>query len=194
MDSPFRFCPGCGARGMDFSLGRVLRCQGCGYLFYLNAATACAAIIECGGRILCTRRARDPAKGSLGLPGGFVDPGERAEEGLLRELREETGIEAREEELGFLWSYANEYSYSGILYRTCDLFFSLRRGEEPGLRAGDDAAELEWLPRSALRPADFAFPSMRQALDRYLAAGGPARKERPKTLVTVPCSPSQNGQ
>ena len=48
------------------------------------------------GRLLTVRRARDPEKGTLDLPGGFVDPEETVDDAVRRELREETGLEATE--------------------------------------------------------------------------------------------------
>jgi 8-oxo-dGTP diphosphatase len=50
-----------------------------------------AAIIR-DGRVLIVRRARPPAEGLFTLPGGAVEAGERLEEALLREVREETGL------------------------------------------------------------------------------------------------------
>jgi 8-oxo-dGTP diphosphatase len=50
-----------------------------------------AAIIR-DGRVLIVRRARPPAEGVFTLPGGAVEAGERLEEALLREVREETAL------------------------------------------------------------------------------------------------------
>ena len=57
------------------------------------AAVDCVALA--GGKIVLVRRGRDPEKGKLALPGGFVEPDETIEQACLRELKEETGLDAR---------------------------------------------------------------------------------------------------
>ena len=58
------------------------------------------------------RRAKEPAKGTLDLPGGFVDMGETVEQGMIREIKEETGLDV--EEIQYLFSSPNVYMYSGM--------------------------------------------------------------------------------
>lgn len=54
-----------------------------------------AALYDDGGRLLAARRSAPPElAGRWELPGGKVEPGERPQEALVRELREELGIEA----------------------------------------------------------------------------------------------------
>ncbi|WP_447039735.1 (deoxy)nucleoside triphosphate pyrophosphohydrolase [Streptomyces sp. DSM 118878] len=54
-----------------------------------------AALYDGGGRLLAARRSAPPElAGGWELPGGKVEPGERCEDALVRELREELGVEA----------------------------------------------------------------------------------------------------
>ena len=52
------------------------------------------------GRVMLAARGRAPMEGLYSLPGGGVEPGETIAEAALRELREETGVEA--ELIGFV--------------------------------------------------------------------------------------------
>jgi mutator protein MutT len=53
------------------------------------------AVILDGARVLLVRRAHAPLKGEWSLPGGAVELGETLAEALVREVREETGLEIR---------------------------------------------------------------------------------------------------
>ena len=83
MTGPFRFCPSCGEpcgeRAGGWHGGKEFRCPVCGFRFFQNVAAACGVLVSHDGRFLFVERAKDPAKGLLGLPGGFVDPGEGVE-------------------------------------------------------------------------------------------------------------------
>jgi hypothetical protein len=89
----FRFCPRCGHSRQPENQGQCpLSCSGCGLVFYFNPTVAAAAFVfDPEGKILLIRRAKDPSAGKLGVPGGFIDIGESAEEGLRREVSEEVG-------------------------------------------------------------------------------------------------------
>ena len=101
------------------------------------------AIAELDGRVLLVRRAREPAAGTLDLPGGFIDFGETAEVALVRELREELDLAI--EVLDYLGSYPNVYPYAGVRYHTLDLCFRVRLLGTPD-RARVDESELEVRP------------------------------------------------
>ena len=99
----FRFCPSCGAGGEAsgradgraggpvFLEGKRWLCRHCGFEYFHNVAAAAGVILDCRGDIVFVERAKEPRRGKLGLPGGFVDPGERAEDAAQRECREEIG-------------------------------------------------------------------------------------------------------
>ena len=61
-------------------------------LFQSFLAVACF-IRNSKGELLLVRRAKEPAKGTLDLPGGFVDMYESAEDAAHREVKEETGLD-----------------------------------------------------------------------------------------------------
>ena len=68
----FRHCPSCGAALA--TQANPLHCLVCSFRFFFNPTVAAGAFISNpNGELLFIRRAKDPAKGMLGLPGGFVD-------------------------------------------------------------------------------------------------------------------------
>jgi ADP-ribose pyrophosphatase YjhB (NUDIX family) len=142
-------------------------CEGCGFTYYFNSATSTAAFItDKDGRLLVARRAKEPAKGTLDLPGGFVDLYETAEEAVRREIQEETGLKI--DNVRYLFSLPNIYVYSGMDMHTLDLFFECKKEDLSGFRAADDVAELYLLDKNEIQPELFGLDSIRQAIEIWL--------------------------
>lgn len=118
---PFNQCPNCGSSDTVFEDNKKFSCQKCAFTYFHNVAAAVGVILECDKKIVLIKRAKEPSKGKLDLPGGFVDPKESAEEAVIREIKEELKIDLSEPK--YLGSYPNVYKYKDVLYHTCDLFF-----------------------------------------------------------------------
>lgn len=117
----FRYCPNCREDTLDFRENKHYQCRKCNWEYFHNTATAAGAVLFCGNRILMITRGHEPGMGKLDIPGGFVDPGESAEEACVREVKEEIGIELKH--LQYYKSYSNLYPYKGVQYTTCDIIF-----------------------------------------------------------------------
>ena len=125
MENKFNLCPSCGSKNIRWLDGKKWLCSDCGFDLYCNVAAAVGIVLyDDENNLLFEVRAKEPRKGFLCLPGGFVDPDERAEDAVVRECREELGAEVLGAE--FLCSYPNTYVYKNIEYKTCDIFFKTK--------------------------------------------------------------------
>jgi ADP-ribose pyrophosphatase YjhB (NUDIX family) len=166
----FIFCPSCASRAIRFEHNKVFRCPDCGFEYYHNVASATGCIIDTGTSIAFSVRAKEPARGKLALPGGFVNPSEGALEGLRRECLEELAWDPGDE-LTFYASFPNVYLYKGFCYNTCDLFFSVFA---PSVSAVDfrldpnEVEEVRFLLYNCIDFNELAFDSTRRAVRVFL--------------------------
>jgi NAD+ diphosphatase len=164
----FRFCPRCGSARFEVSGNRSLKCADCGFHLYINSATAVAALIfNRKGKLLVTRRAIEPDFGKIDLPGGFVDPGETAEEALKRELFEELGVTVKN--MRYLTSGSNEYLYSGMTVFTTDLLFLVETVSLENIHAQDDISGFEWVDPKTVDAEEIPAPSIRYFIKEIAA-------------------------
>lgn len=163
----FQFCPKCGANQFLAHDEKAKKCSHCGFVYYFNSSAAVVAVIENSrGEILIGRRAKDPAKGTLDLPGGFIDLNETAEEAVAREIMEESGISINSAE--YLFTIPNIYVYSGFEVHTVDIFYRCKVDDFSHLAANDDVSELLFIPYDRLQPADFGLDSIRRGIEKLL--------------------------
>ena len=94
-----------------------------------------------GDAVLLIRRGKPPKKGEWSLPGGRIEPGERAMDAALRELVEETGVTARITAL--IDVVDGIFSEAGLHYVLIDYAAEWVSGEPV---AGDDALEARFVP------------------------------------------------
>ena len=161
INESFRHCPRCQRPEPDIRNQREMRCSGCGLRFFFNVAAACGAFIFIGDQLVLCVRGHDPGKGLLDVPGGFIEFDETLEEGLIREIREELGIEVTD--LHYLTSAPNRYVFAGVPYRTADVFYLCEAMNPEALQAADDVADIVLVKPEAVNPAEFAFDSTRLA-------------------------------
>ena len=167
MLSKFKYCPICGSSLFNISSEKSRKCGDCGFEYFVNPSSANVAfILNNDGELLVERRKNNPAKGTLDLPGGFADMNETVEEGLKREVMEETGLEVTE--ATYMFSKPNTYHYSGVDIPTLDMFFRCKVKDDNKVKANDDAAECMWIPLEEIEAEQFGLNSVRSGLIDFI--------------------------
>ena len=99
MNQVFKFCPTCATplafitQMEDGGEKARLRCAVCNYTHWNNPTPVLAAVVEVEGKILLAQNAAWPGK-MFALITGFMEAGETPQEGIAREIKEETNLEA----------------------------------------------------------------------------------------------------
>lgn len=129
-----RHCSQCGTPMVSVPLdGRDReQCPACNFIDYRNPAPVGMAIIEHEKQLVLIRRSADPLADYWAPPAGYVECGESVPEAVVREAREECGLDIELEELIGVYSQA-DVNVLIIAYRA--------RSTGGQLRAGDDASE-----------------------------------------------------
>jgi 8-oxo-dGTP diphosphatase len=110
----------------------------------LRAEVAVGAIAIDAARLLLVRRGHGPGAGLWSVPGGRVEPGEMLQDAVVREVLEETGLEVVVDRfLGYVERFGDE----PVPYHFVIMDFAVTvLDPERAPRAGDDAAEVAWVP------------------------------------------------
>jgi NADH pyrophosphatase NudC (nudix superfamily) len=161
----FQFCPRCGGRDIRDRDGKAVFCGDCGFLYFHNAASAVAGIIETAGGIVLVRRKVDPGTGMLDFPGGFVDYGESFESALLREIREELNLELHD--LQYFGSFPNTYVFGDVTYFTSDVVFVCSADAGTGITPNGEIAEVVIVRPEEADAGLMAFESAKAVLMKY---------------------------
>lgn len=163
----FVHCPKCGSAHFVINNDKSKLCKDCDFVYYFNpSAATVAVIINAKGELLVCERARNPAKGTYDLPGGFVDVGETGEEAIQREVFEEVGLEVVE--ASYLFSIPNTYLYSGFLVHTLDLFYLCSIKSCKNVLAQDDVSDAKFIALENIDPQCFGLSSIQMGVKRLL--------------------------
>ncbi|MCK5034727.1 MAG: bifunctional hydroxymethylpyrimidine kinase/phosphomethylpyrimidine kinase [Candidatus Sabulitectum sp.] len=150
-----RFCPACAGELVKAEPHPI--CSRCGLIFYRNPLPAVVLVLKKNGKVLLARRAAAPAKGELGLPGGFIDLGEGPETAARRELMEETKLTGDSFEL--IGTDADHTDYGSIVLYIYEVV-NWRGTPE----ASDDVSELLW--KEIENVPQLAFPAHDRVIDK----------------------------
>lgn len=163
----WKFCPRCG-EPVDKVGRHPFICPACQFTHFFGPVSAVGAIAtDPEGQVLLLVRAKDPGKGMFGLPGGFIDPGETAEDALQREVLEEVQLEVTT--YRYLVSYPNSYNYRGFELPVTDMFFVVEVASFDTLQASDgEIASWHFCHPRRKELNRMAFESNRKALEVFL--------------------------
>jgi ADP-ribose pyrophosphatase YjhB (NUDIX family) len=120
------------------------------------------------GKALVTVRAREPEKGRVDVPGGFVEVGEHPARGLEREVLEELGVEIRVEGNPVLLA-THTYGPEGNWVLAISFLARIVDGEPS---PADDVAEIRWVSAEEIDDIDFAWEHDRRLIRAALEEGG----------------------
>ena len=136
---------------------------------YRNPAPTVDVILQRDSKVLMIRRKKDPFKGQLALPGGFVNEGETLEDAMKREAMEETSLEV--EPIDILGAYSDP-KRDPRKHIMSVVFVGIIVGGAG--KAGDDADSIEWVDLAGIEKEQIAFDHTTILRDykKWNASGG----------------------
>ena len=141
-----KYCPHCRSKLKQRPLEGMNRivCNRCGFIEWKNPSPVAAAIVLLRDEVVLVRTSYHLSEGTWGLPGGYVERGETAEQAVVREIKEETNTDL--ELIGFVGTYSLRKKDINLLYV---VFWGRTRGEK--LRPGGDVHSVDlFAPEEAL--------------------------------------------
>ena len=126
------------------------------------------AIIVQADRVLLVRRAHPPLQGEWSIPGGLVETGETTKEAVIREVREETGLEIEPVRLVEVFERILRDQDSRVQYHfvVIDYLCRIVSGEAC---PGTDVSEIRWVPLEKLQELEIT-PETRDVIHKGLNA------------------------
>lgn len=163
-----KHCPLCSTALSESHVGgRVrLRCVHCAFVLYNNPASAAAGVVfNERGEVLLVRRAIEPYRGYWALPAGYQEIDEDPATTVVREVREEAGVQIEVHGLLDLLFVSNDAR------KPANVAIYLCRAVGGVLQPGDEESEVAWFPLDAL-PSKIGFDNYSRILGRLAHADG----------------------
>jgi NAD+ diphosphatase len=155
-----RYCGRCGSATRDKAGERAKECPACGYVVYPRVSPAMMALVTRGTEILLARAHRFPA-GMFSALAGFVEPGETIEDCVVREVREEVGLDVGD--LRYFGSQSWSFPHSLMIAFTAEYAGGEIRCEDA------EIAEARWFPADAMPPLPPSVSIARRLIDQTAA-------------------------
>lgn len=135
-------------------------CKNCHNNSYLNPLPVVVALLPIENGLIVIRRNIEPQKGTLNLPGGYLELGETWQQGAHRELREETGIDISEQDIS-LYDVQNGLDHTLVI-------FGLAKPQPIELFQPFSSAETQEVVL-ATKPIKLGFPMHTEVMRRFFA-------------------------
>ena len=144
----FKFCPNCGSALAAKEIDGVVRlsCSSktCSYIFWDNPTPVIAAIVELNDNVILIRNKGWPAD-MFGLVTGFLEKNETPENGILREVKEELGVD------GEIVRLVGVYSF----FEMNQIILAYHVSAHGEITVGDELADIKAVPPENLKPRPF---------------------------------------
>ena len=145
----YTYCPLCGGKLVRKKIENRERIacpdDRCGFVHWNNPVPVIAAVIEHNGSVLLARNRAWPEK-MFGLVTGFLERNESPEDGIVREVKEELGLESKAEGLIGIYPF----------FQMNQVIMAYHVTAWGDVRLGEEIVEVKWIPPDKVRPWPYA--------------------------------------
>ncbi|GIW62242.1 MAG: DNA mismatch repair protein MutT [Patescibacteria group bacterium] len=167
----YRFCPLCGKTNLLRQDDFMLKCKDCRFIYFDNPKPGVSCLIfNHNKQLLFTKRLKEPMKGSLGLPGGFVDSNETLDEAIIREIKEELFLDLNQSDIYYYGSSKGHFEYQGISYFIVTAWFICRKtvDEQTIKFATDEIEDLVFLDPEKIDFDLIKLPDVKNLMVKFI--------------------------